>query len=483
MGQVRIAALHSEIANGKTISLALIAKAAAAKGWRVSFASELTEHAERELLSVAELPGKTLVLIDDYGDWLGELKGITAIAGDRFAMVVTARSSSHDFAVDELEQALHPLHLEEQDLTALNDAELQWWVETLDTYGLWGTIAGGSKEKKTRFLADDCGRQIQGILLKLFDSPVIRDRLTEAASAIRKEPQAEKIAITTFALAILNQRPTVDTITDIWGVDAFTRERVQLNEGLASFIDLSRSSVRVRSTPAAEYLLNHFWKADEVVSVLLEIAFAADRFYRISIKYEQLFKTMMRFSSIQSILPEKGRRDAVIYYYENLKRIDRCKRFPLFWLQYAIGALVIGDLMRASKYFETAYSLAEERQWDTFQIDNHFARYLLVRATTEAPFEEAMLLFRQARSLINRQIQDERRHYPYRVASTYQDFFDRFQSEFSDGELNEMSQAAETVSERIEQLPSDRASNKHVRHCKQAMIYIRESIAARLRRN
>jgi uncharacterized protein YktA (UPF0223 family) len=482
-GQVRLAALHSEIANGKTISLALIAKAAAARGWRVFCASELTEHAEREFLSVAELPGKILVLVDDYGDWLSELKGITSIAGDRFAMVVTARSNSHDFAVDELEQALSQLPFEEQDLTTLNDDELHWWVETLDTYGLWGTIAGESKERKTRFLADDCDRQIQGILLKLFDSPVIRDRLTEAASAIREEPQAEKIAITTFALIILNQRPTVDTITDFWGVDAFTRESVQRNEGIGSFIDISRSSVRVRSTAAAEYLLNHFWQADEVVSVLLEIASAADRFYRISIKYEQLFRTMMRFSSIQSILPEKGRRDAVIYYYENLKRIDRCKRYPLFWLQYAIGALVIGDLMRASRYFETAYSLAEERRWDTFQIDNHYARYLLVRAATEAPFDEAMELFRQARTLINRQIKDERLHYPFRVASTYQDFFDRFQSQFSDGELNEISQAAETVAERIEQLPSDRASNKYVRRCEQAMIYTRESIAARLSRN
>jgi hypothetical protein len=168
-------------------------------------------------------------------------------------------------------------------------------------------------------------------------------------------------------------------------VDAFERESVQRNQGIANFIDISRSSVRVRSTAAAEYLLNHFWRADEVVSVLLEIAHAANRFYRISIKYEGLFKTLMRFSSIQRILPEKGRRDAVISYYENLKLIDRCKRYPLFWLQYAIGALVIGDLGRASRYFETSYSLAEEREWDPFQIDNHYARYLLVRAAEESP--------------------------------------------------------------------------------------------------
>jgi DNA-binding transcriptional regulator GbsR (MarR family) len=91
-----------------------------------------------------------------------------------------------------------------------------------------------------------------------------------------------------------------------------------------------------------------------------------------------------------------------------------------------------------------------------------------------------MQLFRQARTLINRQIKDDKRHYPFRVASTYQDFFDRFQSKFSEGELKEISQAAETVAQRIEQLHSDRANNKYVRRCKDAMNYIRESIAARL---
>ena len=103
-----------------------------------------------------------------------------------------------------------------------------------------------------------------------------------------------------------------------------------------------------------------------------------------------------------------------------------------------------------------------------------------MRAAEDAPFEEAMHLFRQARTLINRQIRNDKLHYPYRVASTYQEVFDRFQSKFSEGELKEFSQAAETIADRIMHLPANRSGNRYVRRCQDAMQYIQESVAQRL---
>jgi hypothetical protein len=139
-------------------------------------------------------------------------------------------------------------------------------------------------------------------------------------------------------------------------------------------------------------------------------------------------------------------------------------------------------LDRAKRYFATSYSLAEERRWDTFQIDNHYARYLLVRATEDAPFAEAMQLFREARTLINRQIRTDYLHYPYRVAASYQALFDRFQSNFSADEMRELSQAATTVYERIGELPPYRAAHRHVVRCRESMRYIMETVAIKLER-
>jgi len=477
-GRVRIAALHCDIANGRSIALEKLLLKLESRGWRTFVATELSERSAEEIRSIAELPGKNVLLVDDYLDWLRYMEGLGSVASDRFAMVVTARTNGHDLAADDLDDIASPLRRQDWNLNTLSESELNWWADAIDTYGLWGDRAGLSRDQKVKVLGGKCNRQINGILLELFESPQIKERLKEAALDIKSHPLTEKIAITIFALTILNQRVTVDVVSDVWGVDAFERESVQKNTGLRNFVDLNRSSVRVRSTAASKYLLNNFWKADEVVSVLIELSKTANNLSRLSDRYRTLFTTLKRFSSIQQVLPDQGKRDAVITYYENIKLIDNCKRDPLFWLQYAIGTLVIEDLQRADRYFDTAYSLADKRDsFDTYQIDNHYARFLLVRATTDAPFPEAVKLFRRARTLVNRQIKDVVRHYPYRVAASYQNFFDRFRSEFSREEMNEMYQAAVTVKDQIQILTNDRRRNRYVRQCDKAMDYIIETIA------
>ncbi len=179
----------------------------------------------------------------------------------------------------------------------------------------------------------------------------------------------------------------------------------------------------------------------------------------------------MKFSGLQLLLPEQGKAGAVITYYEALKNLEGSKSNPLFWLQYAIACLVIEDLTRAKKYFDTSYSLAEERGWDTFQIDNHFARFLLVQAV-QRDNKSALENFRTARNIINRQIRDERRHYPYRVAILYQVFFDTFSGRLSKAELLEITSAAKVVLDRIIQLPIERRKHRYVRECERAMEYI-----------
>ena len=146
--------------------------------------------------------------------------------------------------------------------------------------------------------------------------------------------------------------------------------------------------------------------------------------------------------------------------------MDHTKTQPLFWLQYAIACLVIDEFERAEKYFETAYSLAGKREyWDAYQIDNHFARFLLMRAIHQGDASTAMAAFRQARKLIHNQLERERLHYPYRVASMYADFYDRFAHELPLGSKEEVKRAAQHICDRIEKLPPDRQEQRYVQDC------------------
>jgi hypothetical protein len=188
--------------------------------------------------------------------------------------------------------------------------------------------------------------------------------------------------------------------------------------------------------------------------------------------YADMFKSLMRFGSLATILPEKGRRDALVQYYETVKSLQGCRTNPLFWLQYAIASLVSEDLPRAKTYFDTAYALAIKRGWNTFQIDNHFARYLMVQAVREDDVQMAWEKYREAAAIIDRQILSDRRHYPYRVAVYLQDFINKFGSRMDATNRSELAMTAERILQRILQLPSHIRHHRHVMNCEKAMTYV-----------
>ena len=105
--------------------------------------------------------------------------------------------------------------------------------------------------------------------------------------------------------------------------------------------------------------------------------------------------------------------------------------------------------------------------WDTFQIDNHYARYLLIMAIEEIEdSKEAMENFRRAKNIINRQMANERLHYPYKVASLYQPFFDKFSPKLSSSDIEIIKSTAQKVLQRIDTLPDYRSKGRNIRECK-----------------
>jgi hypothetical protein len=333
-----------------------------------------------------------------------------------------------------------------------------------------GQFCWPNEESKTRHIKHDCGRQVHAILLKLFDSPDIGTRLRALSDGLKTQREAYEVLLGVFVLTVLNQMPTMDMLTDIWGPELIGSTAFRRNPVVQQLLDFQRYEIIVRSPVSAQYLLRRIADPNLIVNVLIKMAKRANSGASISQHYRTLFTNLMKFSSLQLILPQ-GKPGAVITYYETIKNLQGSKSNVLFWLQYAIACLVIGDLERAKKYFDTSYSLAEDRGWDTFQIDNHFARFLLVQAV-ENDYRSALENFRSARNIINRQIRDERLHYPYRVAILYQSFFDTFAGKFSSSELFEIRSAAKIVLEQIHRLPAERKKHRYVSECARAMEYI-----------
>jgi hypothetical protein len=261
-------------------------------------------------------------------------------------------------------------------------------------------------------------------------------------------------------------------LVDLWGAQALNLAQLRREGAFREFLDADHAEVRARSPVAAEYLLKNIADPATVVDVLVHITRKADDASRAAERYKRILRQLITFSSVQSILPETNNKDAIIRFYESIKNLRQCKNNPLFWLQYAIASLVIEDLFRADRYFKTAYSLARGTGFDTYQIDNHFARFLLVKAVRECAVKAAMTNFRRARNIINRQVTNERRHYPYRVAVVYQEFLDRFAGELTPKDIEEIKRAAAKLLESIDDLPAGRMAQRPIRECQKAMEYV-----------
>jgi hypothetical protein len=467
-----LVAITSGVGNGKTLILEGIAFRAVEQGFRVFTAQNLTEDAALEFETVAKLDEKSLVIIDDYHAWLREIRAFRQIRNDKAQMIVATRDITHDVLFERLEREAGLESVPEIKGDKLLDSEIEWWVETLNQFGLWAEHAGLLRHEKIRIIRDGYDREIRGILIALLHSTDIGERLRKLFKGDGGSRYHDIMASVFVLASVKSIPPKIEMLYDIWGIDVISSSAFRNDVGVRSLLDFNSWTVRARSAVVAEYLLRNVF-SDRIVNLLIKMMKALANGARATRQYRSIFEELVRFSTLQRILPEDKPEEAAIRYYEGIKDLPLNRSHPLFWLQFGIACLFQEDVVRARRYFETAYSLAGRTSFDTYQIDNHYARLLLVEARVlRFDIIKAMANFREARAIINRQLQHERRRYPYRVARGYQDFLDAFTQQMNSAQLEEVKTAAEFIVENINNLSPFHRDNPAVRECNIAMRYV-----------
>jgi len=475
-GGKKIVIVCSDLGNGKTLFMDGLLGKALADGWRVFEAHDYSEEAANDMHDLSKLHEKSILIIEDYHNWLDEIKDIVLNTNDNLRLVLTARNAINDVVIDKLIDLSKIKEIPEIRLDILDDNEINWIIETWNTYGLWADKAGWTKRRKFEYLSKDCNNQFHSILLKLIDSPDIKERLKNLYSQIKDTGEYSDVIITIFVLSVLNQNPTIDLLVDLWGDKVLNNPGFKRNPLINQLINFNNNQIIVRSAVAALHFLREVLDANTIVSVVTDVTNKLNNIGYLSKRYHFLRTELMRFHNVQLILPEKGFAKAMINYYESIKNLPYLKNNGLFWLQYAIGCTVVEDFLRARMYFKTAYSLAEAKSWDSRQIDNHYARFLIDEAIESSDPVLAMQSFRKARRIIFEQIKTERRKYPYNVARRLDTFIDKYDSQLSIDELKELAKMAHFIIKNIKALPDFVSCHKNVRHCHKTMTYIIERV-------
>ncbi len=433
-----------------------------------------------ELDSIMKQKGAAIVVIENYYNNFPLLEYIHMNRNDSLTLVLTARTAINDVFYDRLDENLGHKDLAEIDLNKLTRPEIEMLVMIMDRYGFWKTMAGYSSERQIPFIEYDCNGEFQGVLVSVLNSPDIQKRFADIISALTDKKDYYNVIIVVLVLDVLSINPSTELVMELLNTTVVNTTAFRNSSIVRQILDISHDRAIVRSSVLARFLLTTLQDTDILLDTLVAIATTAAN-YKDKALYETIFRSLTVYSTLASIFPEKGRRQNIIKFFEQMKNFDQTRHNPYFWLQYAIARLFFKDYEKAGTYFETAYAYGKAwPHFNTFQIDNHYSRYLLEKAIEENDHTQCMTAYREAHAIISRQVvTNENRHYPYRVAIKYFDFYSQFYEKIEASDQKFMLNSCSYIVDKINALPPRLRANRYVTECEEKLNSILKKLNLR----
>jgi hypothetical protein len=466
------------LGTGKTIGLFQAAITATKHGQRAFFLEPDTTLALKQIDSICRLQGEKVILVDNYSRCINVLKQISLRQPPRCRVVVAERSAIHDdYLGGELADIFKGWKFHEIDLERLTDLEAREFAKYLASYGLLGEFAGTSDRDLVKLITDDCRQQLSNVLLQVINAPVIRKKLDDAADFFSSGTELSKVGVLALVSKVLGLPTDSRTIIDLWGGHAVALSG--LNRGAdASILRVRNGVVEVLSSSFSEYILRDKIDPEVLMSVIERALRNAVEFESVNARCREFRSSITRISRIQQLFANEERFGYAIRIFEVGRNLAPLQRSPLFWLQYAICGYLLKKWTLAEQIFATAYGLAKGMEkFDTFQIDNHFARFQIERALDQyrddPKLAEAELRV-ALQTILTQTSRTSNKHYPYRVASRLSAFVHEFWERLSDGARKEIVRVADVLSERVTKLDVSFREHADVLRCKRALKEIQQ---------
>jgi len=430
--------------NGKSVAIRSISLKMATQGRDVFFLDHPNDYAEAELQRMCRRKDDFVLVIENYSRNLHLVESFSRYARPDCALLVSEREEVHELRLPALVQRTKTYRqLLVHDVDVLDNEEIERLSSLLSFRGLWGERAGLSEAQRNAYLKHDCGGQLQAVLIDVAKSPQIQAKLTAIVEHFKAIDGGLRVLIALCLLQVIGEEPRISVVAELLQLSDASF-RVLTRDEIPRQIVIVRSDVaQFRSTIMAAAVLGGMVNAPIISSVIVECVRNAEHARRADSYYGNLAKELMRFATLERILPDKGKRAALQNLYEELKNIPTIQKNPQFWLQYAMARLSLGELDVARRYFKQSYSFAEKiTGYDTFQIDNHYCTLLFREAENKTDSDDAFRAVDEALTTLKKQVLRENRHYPYRSAWNLEAVAKRHGSKWTNEQKNGVIHAA-----------------------------------------
>jgi hypothetical protein len=368
------------------------------------------------------------------------------------------------------------IEFSEIDLNQLDNNEAVELNTILSKYGLWGKYAGCSEEYRIESLiTKKYKKRFQNTILDLFEYSEMKSRFEGIINA-ENDSRAKRLLILLFVNEILELRLTKDDYDILFSDVA----RILRRDSFKEFLDDYGQNLKIKSAIIAKSLIkSNVIASTKVFDTIIDIIKKLNNLYQGNERFLDAMKSLASCSYLSFIFDYNMDQKMLLTYYENVKELNFTKMNLFFWEQYAIACVNTKEFERAKRYFETAYSLARKRgqNFSTFQIDNHYVRFILERQIYTRKYDGAFDAFIEAHNLLIKKtyINQDERYYQFRVSRLYKDFFNVFYSTFAKIQRNNFYQRCDEMYTELKHYIDDNnrdTMRNDVLECEQNLNYV-----------
>lgn len=475
----KVIVVTSDMANGKTIFSLGLCCSLISRNFRVFKLNENIENPYEDINKLTALDGKVAIVIENYTRKFEELKYIHLRKNGNLVLILTTKTVFQESFREKLSTLVGAA--QEITLDKLSDADIEKFSILFSTYKLWAQNDAWPLQRKNSYIKEKCGREIGACLLGIVKSPEIAARFQVLFDAFGKNDDLSKIIITASVLKLIDYEGSRSMVAELLNSPYLFSLDFRRNEYAIQILDLSNGRLVPRSSILASYGLTNFADTKFLVDHLILIARRAHDLAHSDSTYFNIYVSLVNFSVVQAMIPESGKRDGLIRYYEGLKNLRLAANHPHFWLQYALARLAYDqqeDLIKAKLYLDAAFSHARAKpDYHVQHMDNVLARYLLKSGKVETDVNKAFDHFCEAHSILIRQARNERTEAPFKVASGYASFYNAHKNGLSSDQKEYISEAAEEVILNIPKLPTLMRQEHSIRFCNTELTSIIRDIS------
>lgn len=461
--------VHSDAGNGKTLFLDGLCLRLLKENYSVYIFHKYTSRLNEEIERICKIQDKKVaIVLENYSSYFDIINAFKLYSTDQ-TLVLTDRSVRNDMKYPTLTSILSD-DFYTLDLNVLTEAEIESLVDIFNHYGLWQELSTYNDNMKKNYFVNKCSNSIRGILLALFRSPSIKERLSGIISSIKKETNYYEAIVVALLNKVYNLELDIDMLSDALGGGYIGDYSFRKNQLVNEFVDFSNQEIKVKSTILAEVLL---WDVLDVMTtkkVMVKMFRNFDK-KRSFIKYHRALQLLLSYTSLQRVLNKESDHFGIAMrgFFEEIRETGFCKDNPHYWLQYAICKLDENDYTKAKIYFENAFAYAKSKEnFDSYQIKNHYARYLLENASNTF-LDNYMNIFKEAHSIVIDPVHlRDNKYYPFRVARNYLPFYVQYKSQMSKSEKTFFKNACLKVLQMIEKFYQTNPKYKNRKDVKDA---------------